>query len=427
MSALNSIRDTSGQDVSLKPIGFNRAWLYGGLFILLVVVVLVAIAHWRDLLTADKSLNVNNIRTAKVLRGDLRREVLATGKIVVAESPTLYASADGIVTFAVKAGDPVKKGQLLLNIDSPVLNNLLRQENANLGRAQSELIQQRVNAKRNQMDARHQQQLAHINLLSVQKSFARRQRGLAEFFVSQIEFERAEDELLKAELAAKQAPEIIKLTEELAATQLNNAGLQVERQQLVVDELERRAKELSIASPVEGMVSVLMLSQKSTINVNQPLITVVDLTHYEAEVNVPEFYAPEMSVGMAADIKLDNQDYPGSIIAIAPEIQAGEVKLRLRFSGNTPDSLRQNQRVTANIIFETHPHVLYLPRGSYADSHQTTKVFKIQGNKAVAQAVNFGAASAGEIEVSAGLAEGDEVIVSDTSSFQHANILYLIH
>ena len=39
----------------------------------------------------------------------------------------------------------------------------------------------------------------------------------------------------------------------------------------------------------------------------------------------------------------------GAVTAIAPEVIANQVKVRLRFTGEVPENLRQNQRLTARI------------------------------------------------------------------------------
>ena len=78
------------------------------------------------------------VRIAEVTRGDLVRDISADGRVIAANSPTLYAIAGGTVTLHVVAGDVVKQGQALAEIDSPELRSKLAQEQATLASLEAE-------------------------------------------------------------------------------------------------------------------------------------------------------------------------------------------------------------------------------------------------------------------------------------------------
>src|SRR3546814_13075199 len=65
-------------------------------------------------------------------RGDLVRDLAADGRVIAANSPTLYAIAAGTVAPKVVAGDVVKQGEPLAVIDSPELRTKLVQEDSTL-------------------------------------------------------------------------------------------------------------------------------------------------------------------------------------------------------------------------------------------------------------------------------------------------------
>src|SRR5207302_1686213 len=86
----------------------------------------------RGWLAAQRSIDRSRIRIAKVERGTLVRDVVADGRVVAANSPTLYAIAAGSVEFHVRAGDQVTRGQALATVFSPELQSRLAQEKATL-------------------------------------------------------------------------------------------------------------------------------------------------------------------------------------------------------------------------------------------------------------------------------------------------------
>jgi HlyD family secretion protein len=86
----------------------------------------------RTWLGAERSIDKSRIRIAAVQRGTLVRDVVADGRVVAANSPTLYAIAPGTVDFHVRAGDTVTRDQPLATVASPELQSRLTQEQATL-------------------------------------------------------------------------------------------------------------------------------------------------------------------------------------------------------------------------------------------------------------------------------------------------------
>lgn len=429
---VTGIQGTEAQDVkraARSALLTRRRLLIAGLLIaglfLLIVLLAASVFMWRDQLQTDRRVARSELVIAPVTRGDIRREISAQGKVVVANSPTLYSSADGIVTYQVNAGDKVKQGQLLLRVESPALASRYQQANAVLARLHNELNGREIAAQKSQLEAKQALQFAELNLRNAQRDFGRYQLGLAKGFVSQQEFDRAEENLHIAELKAQQAPEQLTLITQVSNTEIQNAAKQIEEQQAVVSELAREVNALEVKSPVDAIVGNLSLNQKSAVAMHQALITVIDLAHYEVEIEVPENYVAELVPEMTAEIKLDNTLYAGAITAIAPEVNAGQVKVRLHFTGTEPQQLRQNQRITAIILLEVRTQVLKLPRGLYAELDNGKSVFKVIGNKALKTPVSYGVWGLNDIEITNGLTPGEEIIVSDTSGFRDAQSLYL--
>ena len=97
-------------------------------------------------------------------------------------------------------------------------------------------------------------------------------------------------------------------------------------------------------SPVDGIVGTLAVAERASVAQNAPLLTVVDLTAFEIEFQVPESYADDLGLGMDAEVTYAARKYAAKVSAVSPEVRQGQVTGRLRFSGETPQGLRQNQR-----------------------------------------------------------------------------------
>src|SRR5215212_2009887 len=105
------IQDTSAQDRPLAKAAVARPWrrwLTRGVIALAVALGLGWVV--RGWLGGERSVDRARVRIARVERGTLVRDVVADGRVVAANSPTLYAIAAGTVDLQVRPGDTVKRG-----------------------------------------------------------------------------------------------------------------------------------------------------------------------------------------------------------------------------------------------------------------------------------------------------------------------------
>ena len=133
------IKDTSGQDrviATSAPGGSRRRllWIGGGLAGLAAIVFLLS--GW---LGSSRSVDISRLRIAEVTRGTLVRDASVNGRVVAAVSPTLYSPAASTVTLKIRAGDKVRKGDLLAVLDSPDLSNQLAREQATLAQLEAQV------------------------------------------------------------------------------------------------------------------------------------------------------------------------------------------------------------------------------------------------------------------------------------------------
>jgi HlyD family secretion protein len=169
----------------------------------------------------------------------------------------------------------------------------------------------------------------------------------------------------------------------------------------------------------------LAVNQKAAVAANAALISVVDLSAFEIEFQVPESYADDIGLGMQADVTYGQKNYAATVTAISPEVKQNQVTGRLRFAGEVPPGLRQNQRVSTRIVLESHENALTVQRGSFVDSGGGRVAYVVEDGLARRTPITLGASSIGAIEIASGVNEGDEIIISGTDTFGDAEIVRL--
>lgn len=416
------IKDTSATDVEVAESPKKlRNWSIG---IIVLVLIGFAVNEYISAPSASRSIERESVQIATLEIGDLVRDVVSTGRVVAANAPQLYSPEQGFVDLLVAAGDTVEMGQVLAVVDSPELQNQLKQEQSEMQRLQGELARQELDARRQTLQLTKQEDLAQVDLQAAEREERRAQASIVDNLISQIDLEKAVDDLARAKLTYKHAKQEVALAKDTLAFELKSARSTVARQELVVAELERKIAQLNVVATVDGVVGNLLVQPRALVSKNTALMTLVDLSAYEAELNVAESFANELSLGLEVELTLGGQVLTGTLSAISPEVTNREVTTRVRFNQKDIQGIRQNQQLTARILLENKPSVLKVRRGSFVQAGGFV-AYKLEGDVATKVPIQLGARSMREIEVLSGLNENDQIIISNYSEFIDSDSILL--
>ena len=422
MDKRRGIRDTSGQDqvLATPPTARNRRrWLIGTVAAVGVLGALSWVASgW---LGGARSHDASRLRIAEVTRGDLVRDLSADGRVIAANSPTLYAIASGTVTLQVVSGNKVEKGQALAVVDSPELRSKLVQEESTLAGMQAEASRALLDAQIMRANARKALDQAQVERTAAMRDLERYQRAFEGGAVPQNDLARAQDQMKKAEIGLAAARKDFELQSAGAGLDARNKQLLAERQRAVVAEQQRQVDALTIRAPFDGQVGQVQVPQGTSVTTNGPVLSVVDLSRFELEIKVPESFARDLAIGMPAQVTNNGQAFPAEIAAVSPEVVNGEVNARVRFAdGKQPPALRQNQRLSVRIVMDTRENVLMVERGPFVEQGGGHVAYVVDDGTAVRRPIQLGASSLSAVEVVSGLSPGERIVVSGADQFDNA-------
>jgi HlyD family secretion protein len=414
------ILDTSSQDAVLTaPKGQHtkRRLVIAAGAVALVAVGYYLLHTWSG---SAKSVSMSRLRVAEVGRGTLIRDAAVNGRIVAAISPTLYAASLATVTLKVNAGDTVKKGDTLAVLESPDLSDALKREQAAYAQIEADVARQRILARKQKLLARRDADTAEIDRLSAQRTLERYDAVSNEGIIAKIEYQKAKDALNSAEIRAKHADQAASLESDNVALELESKIKQLDQQRSSLSNAQRRVDELTVRAPVDGFIGTLSVANRSVVPANAPLMTLVDLSRLEVELEVPETYVADIGLGMTAEVNVGTAVTTGKLSALSPEVVKNQVLARVRFNGAQPPGLRQSQRVTARLLIDEKPNVLMVQRGPFVESEGGRYAYLLRDGMAIRTPIKMGATSVSAVEILGGLKQGDKVIIAGTETFENA-------
>lgn len=415
------IEGTNSQDEIIETDKKPLPVKYIGALIIFAFVTYVILPTLKQWYSSIPSVNSETLTTAKVIRGDLIRDVAVSGKAVAANAPQLYSTEVGKITLLAKPGEAVNQNQVVAQLISPELDALIKQQ-------ETTLEQLSINANRGILEDKEAQLDLESNMNAAQSSLnvAKRERQRAEIshkkqIISEVDWMKSQDTLSDADRFFKHAKKRVELANERLTFEKQHRQFLVQKQQLILDELMRRHEALNIKAPVTGVVGNWLVAQKNSIAANTAIMTIVDLSKYEAELSVPEFYADDIGLGLTVAMQISGIKLTGEIIAISPEIRGNQVKVRAKLISESGIQFRQNQRINARIEFEKKNNVLMVKRGAFIGSLSGEFAFKkVDEDTAQKIAITLGASSVDFVELTSGVVEGDEIIISDYQGFNTA-------
>ena len=421
------IRDTSSQDtVLVRPKGRRR------LAIVAAIVAAIALTAWslpqaRRLWGTGSSVSVERLSLDDVSRGPFVRDIQAEGRVVAAFSPTLFAPQAGAVTLQVHAGDSVRKGQVLATIASPDLTAKVAQELATADTLQTDTLRAKVEAGEERAALQGARENAAIDVKAAETDLARQQKAYDAGAAAGMQVDHARDALEKARIALAHAEAGLHSKDDSLKFEVQSKEQAHARQVLLVQDLQRQVGELAVKSPVDGQVGQLFVAERASVAKDAQLLTVIDLTQLEVQMQVAETFARDLAVGMPGEISGNGQTWKARVSGISPEVVQNQVAARLRFDGSMPEQLRQNQRLSVRVLLDQRPDVVSVRAGSFIDESGGQYAYVVRDGVAVKTPVRLGARSVDRVEIVSGLKVGDHVVVSGADNFHAEPTVALAH
>ncbi len=414
------IRDTSLQDALLTPPpaqkAKRRALLVGGA-VALAALAIFLLSNWS---ASERSVSASRLRIAEVGRGTLVRDASVNGRVVAAVSPTLFSTAPAIVNLKVAAGDTVRKGDVLAVLESPDLSDALKREQSTYEQLKAEVARQQILSRKQKLLAQREADTAEIERLSAQRTLERYDSVGQVGIIAKIDYQKAKDALNSAQIRARHAAQAANLEGDDVALAIRTKTGEMERARLAMANAQRRVDELTVRAPVDGFIGTLNVQNRMMVAANAPLMTLVDLSRLEVELEVPETYVSDLGLGMNAEIALPSGTATGKLTALSPEVVKNQVLARVRFDGDQPQGLRQSQRVTARLLIEEKPNVLMVARGPFVESEGGRFAYVVRDGVATRTPIRIGATSVSAVEILSGLKSGDRIVVAGTDAFENA-------
>ncbi len=209
---------------------------------------------------------------------------------------------------------------------------------------------------------------------------------------------------------------------ELAGRQLiAKSALDTTQAELAVNQAragsaQTRLSKSRIRAPFSGVTGLRTVSEGDYVNVGQELVQLVRLDPIELDMRAPEVVLSSLAVGQKLDFGVDayrDEIFSATVVAIAPTVDAGGRSVALRARLENPDrKLRPGMSARARITLATNGRALLIPEQAIWPNGEQKMVYIVVAGVAKLVPVTLGIRQPGLVEVTSGIKDGDEVVVT---------------
>ena len=392
---------------------------YGGIASIIVVCMAALISFMQS------SVKRRDLVLSTVDKGTIEVSVSASGKVVPAFEEVINSPIHSrIVEVYRKGGDSVDVGTPILKLDlqstETAYKKLLDQEQMKRYQLEqlrinneTQLSNMAMNIKVNAMEmSRKEVELRNERYLDsigsgttdkVRQAELAYNRGVLELEQLRQQYEN-EKKVKDAELKVKEL-EFTIFTRELA-------------------EMKRTLDDAQIRSPRKATLTFVETQVGTQISQGQQIAMISDLSHFKVEGEIADTYGDRVAAGGKAIVKIGSEKLEGTISSVTPLSKNGVISFTVQLANDSHKRLRSGLKTDVYVMNAVKEDVMRIANASFYVGRGDYELFVLDGdNEIVKRKVKLGDSNFEYVEVVSGLQPGDQVVVSDMSSYKNKNKL----
>ena len=185
----------------------------------------------------------------------------------------------------------------------------------------------------------------------------------------------------------------------------------------------------NVKAPISGVVAQVSIKPGNFVQINSPVVRVVDISRLEATLNVPERELETLKSGLPVVLRVDampGKTYNGTVDRVAPVVDSGSGTFRVICAFDGGGVLQPGMFGRIQIDYDQKADALVLPRAALLDDEAQPAVYTIADGKAVRTPVKLGYADGEWVELRGGLKLGQQVVTAGKVALREGSPVQVI-
>lgn len=185
----------------------------------------------------------------------------------------------------------------------------------------------------------------------------------------------------------------------------------------------------NVTAPISGVVAQRSIKPGNFVQINTPILRIVDTSRLEAVLNVPEREIAVLKAGLPVRMTVDalpGKTFEGVVDRVAPVVDSGSGTFRVIASFAGGGLLQPGMFGRIRIDYDQRADALVVPRVALLDDEGEPAVFAARGGKVARVPVKLGYLDGEWAEIRAGLKRGDQVVVAGKTALRDGSAVQVL-
>jgi membrane fusion protein (multidrug efflux system) len=185
----------------------------------------------------------------------------------------------------------------------------------------------------------------------------------------------------------------------------------------------------NVSAPISGVVASRSIKPGNFVQINTPILRIVDTSRLEAVLNVPERELATLKAGLPVQLTVDalpGQTFKGTVDRVAPVVDSGSGTFRVVTAFEGGGLLQPGMFGRIRIDYDNRANALVVPRVALLEDEGEPAVFVVRDGQAARVPVKLGYTDGAWAEVRAGLEAGERVVVAGKTALRDGTKVQLI-
>ena len=393
-----------------------RRAIYAAVGLLAIVLITVGVSRLKP---AAPGVERSTVWIDTVKRGDMVRQIRGSGTLVPEDIRWINTTTQGRVErIVLRPGAHVTPDSVIMELSNPDL----RQSVMDAQLAHASAVAAYANRK---AELESQLLTQEAAVATVESNFKQAELVLAaneELYkatlISELQLKqyRGQRDELKGRLAADQKR--LEIARAGVKSQLAPQEAEISQRKAAYDLRVQQLENLKVRAGMNGVLQIVPVEVGATVGPGTNLARVADPTTLKAELRIAETQTKDITIGQIAEVDTRNGVVAGRVSRIDPAATNGTVGVDITLEGALPPGARPDLSVDGTVRLEKLDNVIFVGRPAFGQEEGTVSLFKLMPNgEAVRTTIKLGKSSVNTIEIKEGLQPGDQVILSDMSSY----------
>jgi HlyD family secretion protein len=362
-----------------------------------------------------------------VQRGTLTREVRGSGTLVPVDITWVTTEVGGQVTeVLVEPGVEVTRETIILKLHDPQMDRAVREAERSFTLAKADVERFKISQKSTQLDLKVATATSRANFEKARLQSELHDRLSLRGLISLRQARQSRDRAARSRMLMEVQIERVVNSKKTQQLQYDERLAWVSRAEDRLNERREQEAALIVKAGVSGTLQQLGAQNGNGLEVGQrvglgsAVAKITNPTRLMAVLQISQIQATDILVGQLAKIDTRNGIIDGRVSRIDPAVQNNRVTVDVELTGELPRGARPDLAVEGLIEVTRMDDVLSVHKPLYSRENVTVEVFRLEsdGETVSRVAAEFGSSSVHTIEVVAGLREGDQIVVSDTTRWK---------